>query len=169
MLRISGFFNNYADADLLTVLIKDNNELLNSTSQLKIIQRFSYKKSNTFGVKLLVDPVSFGKIMKSGEIRIGWEICQVAEAFSILRCYKCNEYNHASDKCTKLISCPKCGGAHAIADCVSEISECINCKKASMAFNIVLPLDHAAWSDKCRVYQEKVAIERTKIKYNMSA
>ena len=34
----------------------------------------------------------------------------------------------------------------AIADCLSKISECINCKKTSLTFNTALPLDHAAWS-----------------------
>ena len=87
MIRISGFFTNYSDADLLKLLIKDNNDILNSTSTLKIIQRFTYKKSETYGVKIAVDPISFSRIMKNGDIRI--------------------------------VSCPKCGGAHGIADCVS--------------------------------------------------
>ena len=104
MVHTSGFFTNYSDADLLTLLIKDNNDILNSTSTLNIIQRFTYKKSDTFGVKIAVYPISFSRIMKNGDIRIGWEVCQVAEAFGILRCFRCNEYNHGSEKCTKPVS-----------------------------------------------------------------
>ena len=85
MIRITGFLNNYDDTELLDI-IKNHNEY--------IIWK-DLKRSNSYG-KLQVDPLSFSKIMRKNNIRIGWDICRVSEGFGIVRCY--NAYDHISSR-----------------------------------------------------------------------
>ena len=103
---------------------------------MKIVQQFSLTRSNTFGVKLAIDSNSFKNVMRSKEVRLGWDVCPVYEAFSILRCYNCNGFNHIALKCTADSTCSKCSGKHKMTDCVSDVLKCINCVNAAKALNM---------------------------------
>lgn len=166
MIRITGFLNTYTDEELLNMIRNHNRSIVGNNSALKVIQRYNFKRSNSYGAKIQVDPVTFSKIMNNKNVRIGFETCNVTEGFGIIRCFKCNDYNHVSAKCTSDTSCPKCGEAHKIADCSSLKTQCINCMKAAESMNIVIDTNHPVWSDQCRVFQEKVAIAKKRTNYD---
>ena len=102
-------------------------------------------------------------ISKQGDrLFIGFQSsCKVYDSFYVLRCYKCQEYNHHSRDCKKSAKCGFCAGSHETRNC-SEKSNvdavcCVNCSKAGKTGNEVL---HEAGSLDCPVYLEHL----TKVK-----
>ena len=168
MIRIVGMTSFYEDEQLLQIIKDHNSELFSSLSHLKIIQRYSFSKSATYGVKLEVDAESFTNCMVKQRIRVFWQMCNVYEAFGIIRCFKCNEFNHVANKCTSTVSCAKCSGSHVTTECTSSVIQCVNCIKAAAALKINIDTSHPAWSDNCSVFLEKVKLEKRRINYESS-
>ena len=166
MLRIVGISSMYTDEELVT-MIKDHNELIFlAESRIKIVQRYRFSRTNTFGVKVEVDPSSFDKCITNRRIRICWDMCPVFEAFGIVRCFNCNDFYHVASNCTAPVSCAKCSGCHNTSECTSTDYNCINCKNASASLKMNLDTAHPAWSDNCRVFLEKLKHEKRRINYD---
>ena len=169
MVRIIGISSFYEDNILLEYIKSHNPKIFSSDSTIKVLQRYRFSRSDTFGVKLEVDAEAFAKCMHYQRIRIHWEMCKVHEAFGIIRCFKCNEFNHVYAKCPFEVSCPRCSGNHEVTVCKSTEIKCINCKKAAESLKVDIDTSHPAWSENCPVYLEKVKIERHRINYNPAA
>lgn len=114
-----------------------------------------------------LDPNTFNKIMQARKLKIGWAICKVYEHFSLMRCYKCNGYNHKAEKCTNSKTCGKCGGQHETKECDSANKKCINCMKANERLKLNLDENHSAFDSTCKVFQNKVEIYKRRTNYEM--
>ena len=131
MVKIVGISSFYEDAKLLEMIVGHNPKIFCDSSVVKIVQRYKFSRSNTYGVKMEIDADSFSKCMTLQRIRIQWKMCKFFEAFGIIRCFHCNEFNYVSAKCTSDVTCAKCGGSHKVTECNSTDFNCINCKKAA--------------------------------------
>ena len=151
MVKMCGISTSY-ESDKLVTLLKSHNKSI--FEDMEIVQKFSLSRSNIFGVKLLIHLSSFKNVMRSKEVRLGWDICPVYEVFSILRCYNCNGFDHIALQYTGDSNCSKCSGKHKIIDYVSNILKCINCVNAAKALNLEIDSNHSAWSDNCQVFLE---------------
>ena len=100
MVKIVGISLFYEDDKLLEMKLGHNPKVLSDSSEVKIVQRYKFLRTNTYGVKLEVNADTFSKCMNVQRIRIQWEMCRAYEGFGIIRCYKCNEFNHFSANCT---------------------------------------------------------------------
>jgi hypothetical protein len=62
------------------------------------------------------------------KLKIGWEICNVADYLVPKKCYKRNRYNYKHE-CKGEETCPHCTGKHKMKECTAAASEqkCINC------------------------------------------
>jgi hypothetical protein len=125
----------------------------------------AYKKNNkVFQAVVQVDRLTYDRLIKAGDLFIGYDHCYVFDAVEILRCYNCNEFKHSSKNCNQKRSCPRCavvdGLDHAVAECKASGFKCINCLKRVQRDKIDLDVNHAAWDVDCPTY--KVAVEKFK-------
>ncbi|CAH1099369.1 unnamed protein product [Psylliodes chrysocephalus] len=72
------------------------------------------------------------EIIKRRSIRIGWANCDIKEKIFLIRCFRCLEFGHRTNKCTsssdRSDECLKCGEKdHTSKDCKNEL-KCVKCK-----------------------------------------
>lgn len=86
----------------------------------------------------------------------GWKRCRVFDGLQVLRCFKCNGFNHKGADCkAAVVTCPICSGAHELKDCKAEKKKCSNCEKLRNEKNADIDVNHAVWSSECPVYRKQ--------------
>ncbi|XP_071086572.1 uncharacterized protein [Haliotis cracherodii] len=96
------------------------------------VKRFTRKqynnviKTNTylFTFRLSAIPTS----IKAGYFNIGVEVYIP----NPLRCFKCQQFGHGANTCTRNIVCLRCSGAHENPECTNDI-KCANCDGPHLA------------------------------------
>lgn len=83
------------------------------------------KQPNICQALIQIDIFLYDKIVKAGNLFVGFDSCKVYDAIEVNRCFNCNEYHHFSSKCSKLI----CSGNHDLKQCTSEKRCGSNCAK----------------------------------------
>lgn len=101
---------------------------------------------------LEVDKVTYDSMMKDMGLFVGYDYCTVYNALQVRRCFRCNELNHTSARCTKHISCPRCSLDHDVKSCVATTLKCINCVRENQSKNSTISTEHAAWDTRCPTY-----------------
>lgn len=153
--------------NLVETIKSQNDHIFGSSSTINVVHTFPLRNRVSYGFKMEIDSVSFGKLMQETKLRIGWDICRVYEEFDVIRCFNCSQLGHKSKDCTSDAVCPKCSGPHKIETCNSLIVKCPNCNKASADLRIHLDSAHEAWDFNCPVYLRKVAMVRKRIDYGI--
>lgn len=146
-------------------IVQQNRVLLEDTSIINI-KRKSKPHKGKINLVLEVDHKVFKQLMKTDKIKVGWRMCPIYEEMNIIRCYKCQEYNHFAKDCKGKVACPRCAGEHALELCnESVIKKCINCDIASKRYNLKLDLMHTAYDLNCPSYEKIMKQKIKKIKY----
>jgi hypothetical protein len=163
-IRIVGMTRKFTPEDLRDYLFACNVTILSKISECKILKIFPTKKNqNIFQAIEQVDKLVYDRALQAGNLFVGYDSCSVYDAFDVLRCFRCNEFNHGSRICKKPVSCPVCSGEHDLKDCKSNSKKCSNCVKLN---NSGIAVDHAVWEkDKCSAYSDAL----NKIRSNVSA
>ena len=97
-------------------------------------------------------------ISKQGDrLYIGFQSsCKVYDNIFVLRCYKCQEYNHHSKECKNQAVCGFCAGGHETRNCSEKSNvhgaKCVNCTKAGKTGS---DTSHEAGSLDCHVYKQQ--------------
>lgn len=153
-IRVVGMTEKFTEEELINYIKKMNSQLINNTSDCKLIKFYPTKRNNNiFQAILQVDKISYEKVIKAGNLFIGYDSCSVFDAVEILRCFKCNEFNHSSNFCKKPYTCPRCGENHAVKDCKSDNLGCVNCIELKSRQNSDISVTHAAWdTNNCAAY-----------------
>lgn len=147
-------------------LLRKQNECLDNTDELEVVST-KKRHNGTVDVILSTDTNTFNKLIEMNKIKIGFEMCRVRENLIVLRCYKCNQYNHTAKDCKQSVSCPKCAGPHSVQECdVTNVSKCINCVKAKEDLSMNLNVNHCAWSFDCPIYQRHYNKKKSRIRYS---
>lgn len=131
-------------------------DISNSISLCNVIKICKPKKSDkTFQVVLQLDIATYDRIIKLGNVFIGYDTCIVFDGVEVNRCFNCNEVNHSSKTCTK----SPCSQNHLINDCSSQKLKCSNCTNyKSFNRDNTIKTDHAAWDiTACQVYKNACA------------
>lgn len=162
-IRIVGLSEKMDPDTICKFIVKQNNDLFSAVSDCKIIKVWPTKKNpEIYQAILQLDISDYAKVINNGCLLIGLDICKVYEAIEILRCFKCNGYNHSKTHCKNNLSCPKCSLRHELNVCRVDKLKCINCsvlKEKSIDSNI--NFEHAAWDrENCHAY--KMAILKLK-------
>lgn len=90
----------------------------------------SYQVSFTWNTNLSL--VKKGIYSVGGHI-ISWEEYRRPKQYRVLRCFKCQAYNHSSKNCSMQRKCLKCAGTHEFGACQKkpeEPAKCANCSGA---------------------------------------
>ncbi|XP_053683106.1 uncharacterized protein LOC128733501 [Sabethes cyaneus] len=160
-LQIFGFTDKI-DEDNLIIHIRKQNELADN-ADIKVV------RTNATSVIVESDATTFEKLVNLRRVNIGWERCRVREYIDVLRCYRCSEYGHIASSCTKPPCCPKCAGGHERKDCTSVSDKCVNCHNENLAkkqnSDILLDVNHPAWSQMCPIHQQRIKRKRQRIDY----
>jgi len=75
-----------------------------------------------------VGPDTRRKLLQN-KLKIGWQICNVADYLVAMRCFKCSRFNHRHKDCKGEETCPLCAGGHKLREftACTEQHRCINC------------------------------------------
>ena len=113
-----------------------------------------------------VDAITYHKILEQGKLLCNWDSCRVFDGLDVLRCFKCCGYNHKGIDCQqKEETCPRCAGSHSVKQCESSALKCANC--AQLKNSDPTTINHAAWSEKCPVFQVMKNKKRKTIDYSV--
>ncbi|XP_063902404.1 uncharacterized protein LOC135139824, partial [Zophobas morio] len=105
-LRFVGIPEGLDKNDIATYALTQNPHLFHKDSICEVKKIWSTSKSeNTLQAECLVDADSYKKLLDTGHLLIGLNGCTVYDAVTVLRCFKCNAFNHGSSqsKIIKLI------------------------------------------------------------------
>jgi hypothetical protein len=162
MVKIVGL-SEITSEDILIKRIKSQNNFISSEAKIEVVEL--KQKNNKIFASVKCDGDTFGKIMNSGRIIVGWDRCRVYEHFQIVRCFKCSGYRHIAKECRHEVACPKCAGAHELSKCESREIKCINCITTNKNLNLNFDVLHSAWHRDCPVFVRKINTEMKKIEY----
>ena len=133
-------FVNVSDPEFLKKELEHRNKSLRgSIHSVKVV----YTKPNTTEghVKLFLhskqarDDILF--LGKASILGRDFRVVPVDLDRKVRRCYKCQQYGHTQQLCSKPVVCGKCSGNHCTLECVVEPSawKCVNCSSCHQAGN----------------------------------
>ena len=113
--------------NVVSIIKAQNPEILTNGEDIEAKYRFKNRKGR-HNIIMEVGPQIRKQILQS-RLKIGWEICYVADYLTPTRCFKCSRYNHKHYECKGEETCPHCAGKHKKNECTTAESEqkCINC------------------------------------------
>lgn len=159
--RIAGISEKYDKDVLRDYIVKQNEALFHDSAECKVLEVNNIKnKIDLYQATLQLDSLSYGKVLESGCLLVGFEICRVFDAVEVTRCFRCNGFNHTSKLCKRDQTCPRCGESHDLKECTASETElcCVNCRVAGERSGSTIDARHAVWDyNACSVYKQKVA------------
>nr|CAI5867064.1 unnamed protein product [Callosobruchus analis] len=156
-IKLVGMNCKYSEETLKNLILRGNPSLFSDSGDFKIIKHFPTKKNDKiFQAIIQVDKISYEKSMRAGHLFVGLDSCSIFDAIEIYRCFKCNEFHHSSNRCTKAVVCPLCSENHELKQCKSQIRKCTNCSRLHLKDQSVA-VDHAVWEkEKCLAYNNSL-------------
>ena len=141
--------------------MKQNKHIFSDNSQCTLLKYLPIKRRrNLHQIILQVDISSYKKALNLGHCLIGLDGCNIYDAVDVLRCYKCNGFNHSVKTCKKTLSCPKCSKEHELKECKAQNDQwkCINCSSIQARDNLnTEQISHASWDyENCCFYKNLI-------------
>lgn len=167
-IKLIGMSEEWNDEELKGTLV-DQNEAFDNLKHFKLCRTYCNQKLrfNNVSVIIELDAETFTRVMNEERLNCGWDRCRVVDGLQVMRCYRCCAFNHKSKDCkASTPSCPICSENHLVQECKSNSKECVNCKKMNSVRNLSLDTDHAAWDEKCPVYQRQLKQRKSFVDYS---
>jgi len=113
--------------NVVAVIKAKNPEILTNAEDIEAKYRYRNKQGR-HNIVMEVGPQIRKQILQT-RLKVGWEVCNVADYLVPTRCYKCSRYNHKHYECKGEETCPHCAGKHKLKYCTTAAGEqkCINC------------------------------------------
>lgn len=145
------------DNNTIIEAVYNQNEFLNIEEDEVNVKLFRETKDKKPYLILECNGSAHRKLLLRGKINLGYKRCHVYDNLYIVRCFKCNGFNHTSQHCKSSSEiCSKCSLSHNSKHCNSQEIQCINCKKHNELTKTNLSTDHHSFSTSCTVYQKKL-------------
>lgn len=140
------------------------NNLSCQLDDIKII----FKQTEKYSANVVIEVLpSIRKIIISkGYLFIGWKKCEVADHYSVTRCFKCSRYGHIKGQCKSETVCVICAGNHELKNCHAQFKKCTNCVNYNSRHKTNVSVDHTAKDANCHVF--KLVLEKTISKTNFN-
>ncbi|XP_055585171.1 uncharacterized protein LOC129738022 [Uranotaenia lowii] len=164
-IKISGLSEDI-DADNIIPLLRQQNNIPES-AVLKIVRITKSEGKDMFAI-IEPDAQTFGQLLRIGRVNLGWNRCRVTEQINVRRCFRCSEFGHIANTCTKPHCCPKCSENHSLNECSSSIQKCGNCMIANTKRTdeeTLYDIFHSAWSSDCPAYAQRLRLAKQRIDY----
>jgi hypothetical protein len=94
--------------NVATIIRAQNPEIQTNGEDIEAKYKFKDRKGR-HNIVMEVGPRTRQQILQI-KLKIGWEICSVADYLAPTRCYKCSRYNHKHYECKGEETCPHCAG-----------------------------------------------------------
>lgn len=139
-------------------VLKQNEDVFRSGEDCQVLKISATKRnSGVYQATLQLNPITYDRVLKAGSLIIGFDVCRIYDAVSLIRCFKCSGFNHTSLSCSRAAACPRCGAGHEVKGCTVSDADlcCINCTRANEKSNKSFNTNHAVWdSQACPVFKE---------------
>ncbi|CAH2013030.1 unnamed protein product [Acanthoscelides obtectus] len=164
-IRIPGFVQDYSENTVESMIKKQNPIIGEEHFKVTYIKSFKTKKYKT--VYAECSPKLFHLLMERKKIYMGWERFPVYENISILKCFKCQQFNHKFNDCPNKPVCCNCAGEHDTKECVSrnQKPKCKNCESANKKYSTGYDIYHKANDEECSTYKYRLDSARSRINY----
>lgn len=164
-IKIPGFLVDYSEKDIESMIKKQNPFIAEEYFKVTYIRSFKTRKDKT--VYAECSPKLFHLFMERRKIYMGWERFPVYENISVLKCFRCQQYNHKFSDCLNKPVCCNCAGEHETRDCTSQNQEpkCNNCDLANKKFSTTHDIHHKANDENCPTYRYRMETARSRINY----
>lgn len=158
-IRIAGMTENHTENEIKQFLLKCNSHIFSDDSTIKIIKVGPHKKNpGLFQVVIELDKLSYTYALKSKNVFIGYDSCDIFDAVEVYRCFRCNEFHHSAANCQNRVCCPICSEEHELKDCKSNIHKCSNCVKFNERMKSKVSTDHTVFDKvKCTSYKNALS------------
>lgn len=168
--KLVGLQEEMSNEEIIEMLYKQNSNVIKNESKIEVkdCKKIVNRKSSYYTVYLKTDVETFRNIMSIGKLKLMWSVVKCYQVVQDNRCYKCQAFDHFSDKCplgNENFICPTCSGDHKAKDCESENTKCINCVRFNEKYSTSRPTDHAVWSFLCPVLSKRYEQLRKRIRY----
>ena len=156
------------EEDELRETLVDHNDSFGNLKHFKLFksyrnEKWSYNNNNAI---VELDADTYFKVLDAGKVNCGWKRCRVFDGLQVLRCFKCNGFNHKGADCkAAVVTCAICSGPHEPKNCKAESAKCSNCEKLKNEKNVDIDVNHAAWSSECPVYRKQQARRNKLVDY----
>ena len=143
--------------DCIIETIKDKNQwicsLIDEEDDFKLIKKKKSRQENKAHVIIKCSP-GIRKAIHQNDDRLytTYGRCKVYDSYMTYQCYRCQEFGHSANKCSKTQVCAKCSLDHKTRECTENTSKCKNCIKKGHDAN-----NHKAFDSRCPVYMEEIA------------
>lgn len=164
--KVVGFSEEFDADSLVSYLESQNRSIFANVSSCKVVSiKCLRKDAKRFQAVLQVDQGTYDRLLESGQVIIGYDMCRVYDAIELLRCFKCCGFHHTAAKCSKPDHiCPRCAEKHKLSECSSDALKCVNCALSNAGHGTGLSVDHAAWDgQRCHIYREALSRLRVSI------
>lgn len=166
IIRINEDDDNTAE-DLIEAIIDQN--LTKQTREeedfhIKIIKKIKKENERHFTLILETDPKTHKLLTNRDKIFIGWSRGKPYDYVHVIRCYKCQGFNHFAKDCKNNKICYKCSLQHE-GECKAKHNKCINCKNAIQKYKIKINDDHNALDHNCPCYVRVLNSVKRRVDY----
>jgi hypothetical protein len=104
--RIVGISNELTESEVLIYVKKQNPNVITENSTINMHKFWAVKKNDkVLQCELSLDLDTYKRILELGHVLVGLSSCSVFDAVSVVRCYKCNGFNHTAKYCKNDSSC----------------------------------------------------------------
>lgn len=162
-LIIIGSRKQYEEQELMDELKALNH--IDNDDKLIIKSSRKLRFKNKYIICIETSGKTFNKLVNK-EISLGWDRCKIKEALDIIFCFKCCEYGHKANTCSKNQVCQFCSSEHFYWKCNEHTPKCINCKISNNKYNTKYDYVHEANSNQCPIHMYKMLRAKEKINYS---
>lgn len=159
-IRVTGISEKLTPDTLRDCILGQNGESFCGEEDCKILKISNVKKRrDVYQATVQLNTISYDRVLKAGFLIVGFDVCKVYDAVELIRCFKCNGFNHTSQSCKRDVSCPRCGKDHDVKGCTVADTElcCVNCSRANEKSGKSFETNHAVCIfQACSVYKELV-------------
>ena len=145
-IRVVGIPSCIDKQSLLDYLKLQNLDLFADSTEYRLLRLWALRKNNKiYQATIQLDLGTYQKVMKSGGILVGLNICKVYDDTTVSRCFQCNGFSHTKIRCPRPTICPICAKQHDVSTCKSQIKECINCQNLRNVHGFDVEINHPAF------------------------
>lgn len=154
------------EEEIIEAILNQNECLKENDDELELKLLKNTKKGDYKMAIIECKGSTFKKLITANKINIKYNRCPVYENISVLRCLKCNGFNHKMRDCKKETVCTNCAENHSAENCVNRVKKCISCENSNLRFKTDYDINHSCLDSECPVFKKQLSNVRDRTDYS---